>query len=32
MSEEKSHADWMNRHILEQLNREEQKNCQFPVY
>ena len=24
--EEKSHADWTNRHILEQMNREEKKN------
>ena len=23
--EEKSHADWTNRHILEQMNREEKK-------
>ena len=32
--EENSRADWTNRHILEQINREEKKrqNCQFPVY
>ena len=23
--EEKNHGDWMNRHILEQVNREEKK-------
>ena len=26
--EEKSHADWMNWHILEQINREEKQTIQ----
>ena len=31
--EEKSHVDWTNRHIVEQMDREEKRqNCQFLVY
>ena len=29
--EEKTHADWMNQHIFEEMNRERQ-NCQFQAY
>ena len=33
MTEEKSHADWTNRHILEQTYRgEKRQNCQFPFF
>ena len=32
-TEEKCHADWTNRHILEQMHCEENRqNGQFPVY